>query len=73
MRNQLPERALRTKPMAEGPIQVVLNADNYQIDRERPKGRGRESDFFAVAFIPLDAKEEWPKNVNYASFKAFVT
>lgn len=33
--------------MAEGPIQIVLNADNYQADRERPNGHGRESDFFA--------------------------
>jgi hypothetical protein len=33
--------------MAEGPIQIVLNADNYQGDRERPRGRGPESDFFA--------------------------
>jgi hypothetical protein len=40
--------------MADGPIQVVLNADHYQADRERPKGRGRESDFFAgqdAAFV----------------------
>jgi len=32
--------------MAEGPIQIVLNADHFLGDRERPKGRGRESDFF---------------------------
>jgi hypothetical protein len=32
--------------MAEAPIQVVLNADNYHTERERPNGGGREADFF---------------------------
>ena len=32
--------------MAEAPIQVVLNADNYHTDRERPNGGGPEADFF---------------------------
>ncbi len=32
--------------MAEAPIQIVLNADNYHTDRERPNGGGPEADFF---------------------------
>src|ERR1700688_2173833 len=40
--------------MAEAPIQVVLNADNYHTERERPQGGGPEADFFAgndVAYV----------------------
>src|SRR5580704_17662170 len=40
--------------MAEAPIQIVLNADNYHTDRERPNGGGPEADFFEgndVAYV----------------------
>lgn len=33
--------------MAAGPIQVVLNAANFHVDREKPNGGGPGADFFA--------------------------
>lgn len=33
--------------MASGPIQVVLNAANFHVDREKPIGGGPGADFFA--------------------------
>lgn len=40
--------------MAEAPIQIVLNADNYHTERQKPSGGGREADFFVgndAAFV----------------------
>lgn len=33
--------------MASGPIQIVLNAANFHVDREKPAGGGPGADFFA--------------------------
>ena len=33
--------------MAAGPIQVVLNAADFHVDREKPQGGGPGADFFA--------------------------